>query len=186
MKFKFCRKLTWLTGLPLVGGLLAGCSILGWGTAVVVGTASVVGYSVYEGGESVVTGVGNLAGGGDSKESETVVFTGKVLKAECDGTVEEVWLAAATALRQAEFENLAGDYDLLSGELSARTVDQRSVMLKFKSDESNRTQVWIWTGPNGDLKASETIYKQLRGELKTRAAAAPAAETKPESKEVAQ
>lgn len=186
MKFFFCRKLTWLTSVPLLGGLLAGCSIVGWSTAVVVGTAGVVGYSVYEGGESVVTGVGSLAGGGDSKEGETVVFTGKVLKADCDGTVEQVWLAAATALRQAEFENLAGDYDLLSGELSAQTWDHRPVTLKFKSGDQNCTQVWIWTGPDGDLKASEKIYKLLREELKARTAANAAAGTKPEPKEVSQ
>lgn len=152
----------------------------------VVGTAGVVGYSVYEGGESVVTGVGSLAGGGDSKESETVVFTGKVLKADCDGTVEQVWLAAATALRQAEFENLAGDYDLLSGELSAQSWDHHPVTLKFKGDDQNRTHVWIWTGPEGDLKASEKIYKLLREELKGRAAATAAAGTKTEQKEVSQ
>lgn len=166
-----CRKFSRLAGIPLIGGLLAGCSVVGWGTAVVVGTAGVVGYSVYEGGESVVTGVGNLAGGGDSKEGETVVFSGKVLKAECHGSVEEVWLATASALRQANFDSLTGDYDLLSGVINARTWDQRPVTIRFKSLEPDRTGIWVWTGPEGDLKASEKILKQIHEELKKRTVA---------------
>ena len=165
-------------------GLLAGCSILGWSTAVVVGTTSVVGYSVYEGGESVVNGVGSI--GGDSKKGETLVITGKVLKVECPGTVEEVWLAAASVLKQANFENLTGDYDLVTGELNTQALNQRSVMLRFKSEEDNRTLVWIWSGPDGDLKASEKIFKLLRDELKKRADTTKADGTKAESKEVDQ
>jgi len=186
MKSKRNRKFTWLAGLPFLGGLLAGCSILGWSTAVVVGTTSVVGYSVYEGGASVVNGVGSIGRGGDSKRSETVVITGKVLKVECFGSVEEVWLAAASTLKQANFDNLTGDYDLLSGQLNAQGLNQNSVTLRFKNEEESRTLVWIWTGPDGDLKSSQKIFKLLREELDKRAETAKAAGTQAESKEVNQ
>jgi hypothetical protein len=189
MKPKFRRTLALLAGIPIIGGLLTSCSIVGWTTAVAVGTVGVVGYTVYEGGESVVEGVSSI-GSSDSSEgskSETVVFNGKVLKTECHNTtVEEAWLASATALRRAQFKNLAGDYDALSGELRTQTWDQNLVTLQFKAGEQNQTHLSIWVGPDGDLKSEEKIYKLVQEELKKRAAAAQAAGNGTASKETAQ
>jgi hypothetical protein len=188
MTSKLSKKLMLLVGIPLIGGLLMSCSIVGWTTAVAVGTVGVVGYTVYEGGESVVDGVSSI-GGSDSSEdskSETAVFNGKVLKTECHATtVEEAWLASATALRRAQFKNLAGDYDALSGELRTQTWDQNPITLQFKAGEQNQTYLWIWVGPDGDLKAEEKIYKLVQEELKKRAAAAQAAGNGTASKETA-
>ena len=185
MKSKF-GKIAVLVAAPLAGVLVAGCGLIGTTVAVAVGTVGVVGYSIYEGGESVVEGVSSLGGGGnDAKEGDTVVYSGKVLKAECHGTVEQVWLASATVLRQANFQGLTGDYDLLSGELGAQTWDQHPVSVKLKAGEDNVVNVSIWVGPDGDLKVSEKIFKLIRAELDKRAATARAAGTAPTPKEEA-
>ena len=166
-------KLSLLVAALVMMGFSVGCSVVGSTTAAAVGTVSIVTYSVYEGGESVVTGVGNIGSGGDEekpKDTETVVFYGKVLKVECNGSVEEVWLTAVHVLRRANFQELVGNYDLLSGELEARTWDRKPISLKLKSVDQDHTLLWIWTGPAGNLKASEQIHKLIADELKKRSA----------------
>jgi hypothetical protein len=181
MKRSDCGKWLLLGMVLVMAGLMVGCRLAVWSGAVAVATVGVVGYTVYQGGESVVTGVGDMAGGGGadkSKGGETVVFSGKVLKTECDGTVAEVWQAATSAFRRANFQDLAGNYDLLSGELTAQTWDKMPVTLKLKSAAQNRTTLWIWVGPEGDLKAAESVHNLIREELKIIVAARPPAAQK--------
>lgn len=179
MNWNNCRNYFLLGMILTVSGLSVSCGIVGTTAAVAVGTVGVVGYSVYEGGESVVTGVGSIGSSEDaSKDSETAEFSGKVLKVECKAGVEETWLAAAHALRKANFQDLAGNYDLLSGELTARTWEKNPISLKLKSVDQSHTQLWIWNGPDGDLKASQIIHKLILEELKNRAIASTTASQK--------
>jgi hypothetical protein len=178
MKRRVLRNRFLFGTLLVMAGLSVGCRLVFWTGAAAVGTVGLVGYSVYKGGESVVTGVGNLAGGGSedkSKGAETVVYSGKVFKTECDGSVEVVWQAATRALRQANLQDVAGNYDALSGQLTAQTWENTPVTLTFKNEDQNRTTLRIWIGPNGDLKASESICKLVQAELKKTSSAAGSA-----------
>lgn len=163
----------------VMAGLSVGCRLVFWTGAVAVGTVGLVGYTVYKGGESVATGVGNVVGGSSKdKEAETVVYSGKVFKAEYDGSVEQVWMAATQAFRRANFQNLTGNYDLLSGQLTAQTWDKTPVALNLTSADKNRTTLGIMVGPDGDLNASQSIYHLIQEELKKTATAHPAGDQK--------
>lgn len=166
----------WITAL-VTSGISVGCRLVALPVVVAVGTVGAVGYTVYRGGESVVTGVGNLGGGEaeeKSKDAETVVFSGQVLKVDCEGSVEAVWQAATRAFQRANFQHLAGNYDLLSGELTAQTWDKVPVTLKLERADENRTTAWLWAGPEGDLKDTESIYNLIHEELGKPATASPA------------
>ena len=112
------RNMSLLATILVTAGLSVGCRLVALPVVVAVGAVGVVGYSVYQGGESVVTGIGSIGDGEAEEESkgvETVVFSDQALNVECDGSVEAVWQAATRAFQRANFQDLAGNYDLLSG-----------------------------------------------------------------------
>jgi hypothetical protein len=172
MSRKTRRNSSLLVTVLVTAGLSVGCRLVALPVVVAVGAVGAVGYTVYKGGESVVTGVGNLGSDEAEDESagvETVVYSEEALTIECDGSVEAVWQAATRAFQRANFQELAGNYDLLSGELTAKTWDRVPVTLRLKSVDQSRTTVWLWAGPEGGLKGAESIYNLIHEELeKTR------------------
>lgn len=158
--------------------LSAGCRLMLLTGVVAVGAVGLVGYSVYEGGEYAVTGVGSAAkagAGAVSKGVGTVFFSGSELRTECPGSVEAVWRAANAAFRRGNLKEVTGNFDLLSGGLTAQTWERAPVTLKLKNTGPALTELRLQVGSKGDLKAAESIYRLIQAELQKPAAAAKTA-----------
>jgi len=152
--------------------LLTGCQLLVLGVVGVAATVGLAGYAVYKTGEVAVTGVGKAASAtGDaisssSKSVATVVYTDGDFKTEHPHTVRTLWSAAGYALKKANFCDVKGTYDALSGGLTARTQsNQTDIVLKLKSLGPETTEMTIRVGAKGDLKMAELIHGLVLREL---------------------
>jgi hypothetical protein len=168
------RVQTWVwTGvLAAVSGLISGCRLVGAAGLVAVGVTGVAGYTVYKTGDLAVTGVRTVTSATGSalssgvKSVATVVYRNGDFETQCPGSVAQVWDAASAAFKKANFQNLDGSCDALSGEVRAQTRDGVDVRMRLKNVGPQMTEVAIRVGVKGDLQASETIYKLVQGELK--------------------
>jgi len=138
-------------------GLLVGTAVVG--TAVVVGTVGAVGYTVYKGGEAVVGGVSAVGSGAKS----LVVSDGK-LETEVDHSIEQLYTAAAAVMKEAEFQNIQGTKDDMSGVLHASTAFHEPVEIQFRLVKENRTSIAIKVG-DGNLEQAELIHDRMLAKL---------------------
>jgi hypothetical protein len=178
----FCSPNFKMAGLLGLSSFLAGCRLIGYTAIAVVGVVGLAGYAVYKTGETAVTGVGKVAkatGSGISKAAgatagafssgtksvATVVYKNGEYKTECPMKIESVWVAANTAFQKAEFKNVAGDRDAISGQLTAQTWDATAITLQVKSLDTHVTEMKIRVGVKGDLQTAETIHKLIEAEL---------------------
>lgn len=155
-----------LTALLSIGTLcvLPGCRLLVGTTAVAVGAVALVGYGVYKTGEVAVTGVGSAVSSA-AKGCSSVVFMNGEFKAVCDATVDEVWLASASTLKENGFQSVTGDRDALSGHLEAATWNSQEITIKLEAAGQGQTEFRARIGVAGDLKKSETLYSLITAKL---------------------
>ena len=153
-------------------GLLTGCRLLVGTTAVAVGAVGLVGYGVYKTGEATVTGIGSAVSSG-AKGVGSVVFVNGEFKANCEGTVDEVWLASAGVLKANGFRLVSGDRDALSGHLEAAAWDDQQIAVKLDDAGQGLTEFCMRIGVAGDLKKSETLYQLITTELANQRGVSP-------------
>ncbi len=149
---------------------LSGCRLIVGTAAVAVGAVGLVGYGVYKTGEVAVTGVGSAVSS-VAKGGASVVFMNGEFKANCDGTVDEVWRASGRTLEASGFQSVTGNRDALSGNLEAVTWNGEKVEVKLEAAGTGQTALRLRIGITGDLKKSETLHSLIVAELaRTRAA----------------
>lgn len=154
-----------------LAGLLPACQAI---AAIFVGSAAVVGaagYGVYKTGEYAVTGVGTAAKATGSaissgtKSAVSVVFVNGDFERECAGDVPTVWEASRRAFQRAGFSGTDGNYDALTGKLTAKTRDDTDLKLELERIDGKGTLMRIRVGVAGDLKTSELIHGMIVKEL---------------------
>ena len=162
----------WATALLLaLTSLTSGCRIVAAGAVTVAAAIGLAGYVVYKTGDVAVTGVGKAAKAtgsavsSGSKSVTTVVFSNGEFKTEYAQDLRTTWGAASTACLKANFGNVRGTFDALSGELTARTQDSKDIVIKMKSLSSRSTEAVIRVGLTGDMKAAELIHGLILREL---------------------
>ena len=166
---KSCK---WATALLLaLTSLTSGCRIIAAGAVTVAAAIGLAGYVVYKTGDVAVTGVGKAAKAtgsavsSGSKSVATVVFSNGEFKTEFAHDLRTTWGAANSACRKANFGNVGGTFDALSGELTARTQESKDIIIKMKSRNSKSTEAIIRVGVTGDMKAAELIHSLILREL---------------------
>jgi len=166
-------RMKWLPVLFLsLTTLLSGCQILMLGVVGVAAAVGLTGYVVYKTGEVAVTGVGKAAKAtgnaisSGSKSVATVVYADGELKTEFPHDVRTTWSASGYALKKANFADVNGTYDALSGGMTARTQSNKTdVTLKLKSLGPQSTEMTIRVGAKGDLKMAELVHGLILREL---------------------
>ena len=154
-----------------VAGLASGCRIITAGVVAVAAVVGLAGYVVYKTGDIAVTGVGKAAQAtgsavsSGSKSVATVIFSNGELQTEYAHDLRTTWAAASRALSKANFTNVRGTFDALSGELTALTLDGKDIAIKMKSPTSQSTEARIRVGVTGDMKAAELIHGLILREL---------------------
>jgi hypothetical protein len=138
-------------------GLLVSTAVVG--TAVVVGTVGAVGYTVYKGGEAVVSGVAAVGSG-----AKSLVVSDGTLETEADHSIEQLYCAAQSVMKEADFRNIQGTKDGMSGVLSASTAFSEPVEVKFRLVKENRTSIAIKVG-DGNLEQAELIHDRMLAKL---------------------
>ena len=164
---KFCKRLNFqLLFLIILGMVLvtSGCRVVSTGVALTVGTAAVAGYTVYQGGKKAVTSVQKATEKGTRGVGE-IIFTHGKFKTQCTYQLEHIYSAGEKVLHDLRFRKIRGNYDALSGKLSAETVEGKELSLKLRLIEENVTEVEIRIGSKGNLKNSEVIYDRILSEL---------------------
>lgn len=154
-----------------VASLISGCKIITAGVVAVAAVVGLAGYVVYKTGDVAVTGVGKAARAtGDavssgSKSMATIIFANGELKTDSVQDVRTVWTASSLAFRKANFSEIQGTFDALSGGLTARTLDNMEIILKVRSMGPHATEVRIRAGVTGNLKIAELIHGLILREL---------------------
>ena len=157
--------------LAFVASLLTGCRVLVYSVAITAGAIGLAGYAVYKTGDAAVTGVGKAAKStgnalsSGTKSATTVIFANGEFKTEYDQNVLTVWEASSRAFQKARFEDVSGTFDALSGELTAKTVNDTEIVIKLKSLGLQSTEARIRIGIQGDLKRAEVIHGLILREL---------------------
>ncbi len=163
--------------LVAVSTLIAGCRIIKFGVITVAAAIGITGYVIYKTGDAAVTGVGKAGEAivSGSKSVATVIYVNGELKVEYPFDVRTIWLASNLALKKAGFDDIKGTFDVLSGELTAKTRESVGVAIKLRVAESRGTEVRIRVGVKGDLKTAELIGSLIERELPKPKPANPAA-----------
>jgi hypothetical protein len=151
--------------------MLTGCRVLVYSVAITAGAIGLAGYAVYKTGDAAVTGTGKAvkstgnALSSGTKSATTVIFANGEFKTEYAQDVMTVWEASTRAFQKARFENISGKFDALSGELTARTVNDTEIVVKLKNLGPQSTETRIRIGVQGDLKRAEVIHGLILREL---------------------
>jgi len=147
--------------------MLGGCGVVKVAVVATVAVVGFAGYAVYKTGDAVVTGVGKAgsAVGTGVVAAVSVVFINGDFKTQYPGDVEIVWRASRQAFNKAWFVKIEGTFDVLSGELTARTRDDKEIKLKLKTIDRQSTKASIRVGVTGDMELSETIHNLILQEL---------------------
>lgn len=164
---KFCKHLNFqVLFLVLLGILIviSGCRVVATGAALTVGTAAVAGYTVYQGGKKAATSVRKATEKGTQGVGE-IIFTNGKFKTQCPHSLENIYLAGKKVLHDLRFRKIRGNFDALSGRLSAETFEGKELSLKLRLVENNLTEVEIRVGSKGNLKNSELIYDRILSQL---------------------
>jgi len=164
------NKLTtaWVIALA---GLTSGCRVITVGVVTVAAVVGLAGYAVYKTGDVAVTGVGKAAQAtgsavsSGSKSAATVIFSNGEFQTEYAHDIRLAWAAASRALHLANFSDIRGSFDALSGELTAQTRDRKDIVIRFTYTAPQSTAARIRVGVTGDMQAAEHIHGLILRQL---------------------
>lgn len=158
--------------------MLTACGLVAFAAYVTVGAAALVGYGAYKTGEAgleVAGEAGEFAGErislragqvGDATSSVAsgiagIIFIGGDFKATYPTDVEQAWHAARSASQEMRLISIEGDYDAISGEITAFTNFGSKVSIKLQARSDSTTEVRIRVGLRGDKDASQLIHDRI-------------------------
>jgi hypothetical protein len=107
----------------------------------------------------VVVAAGAAAGAG------TVAWVEGKLVVTLDSPYENVARAADKAIAQLQFLKLSEDKDALTATLTARTAEDKKVIIDVKREADHLTKVQIRVGDFGDKSVEQAIFDRIRANL---------------------
>jgi Protein of unknown function (DUF3568) len=107
----------------------------------------------------VVVAAGAAAGAG------TVAWVEGKLVVTLDSPYENVARSADQAITQLQFLKLSEDKDALTATLTARTAEDKKVIIDVKREADHLTKVQIRVGDFGDKSVEQAIFDRIRANL---------------------
>lgn len=131
--------------------------------AVVAGTVHLAGRTVQATGRTVGEALhfGKSRVDKRTEQAARIVFRNGDFVAARSESVKTLWIASRMTFTQMRFRNIRGKYDLLSGEMTATTIDNKKIDLRLKAVGSRETEMRIRIGARGDQSTSELIYNSI-------------------------
>jgi len=80
-------------------------------------------------------------------------------------TVEEAYRAAMAALKKLKLEVLSSTYDAFSGKIEAERTDDDTVLIKFKRENMNLTQISVRAGIFSDREDAQAVLNAILTEI---------------------
>jgi hypothetical protein len=82
--------------------------------------------------------------------------------------IEELYRASLLAFNDMRFRSVKGKYDLLSGNLKAKTSKKQKVSIRYKAISTDVTEIGIRVGTKGDTELAAIVYSQIEKRLANR------------------
>ena len=104
-------------------------------------------------------------GGAAVAGAGTVAYIKGELKATEEATMEQAWKATEGAVEELQFFVINKIHDAVSGELEAKTADNKTIKITLKRIGNNLTEITIRVGTFGDETLSRYILSKIEGAL---------------------
>ena len=104
-------------------------------------------------------------GGAAVAGAGTVAYIKGELKATEEATMEQAWKATEGAVEELQFLVINKIHDAVSGELEAKTADNKTIKITLKRIGNNLTEITIRVGTFGDRTLSRYILSKIEGAL---------------------
>ena len=104
-------------------------------------------------------------GGAAVAGAGTVAYIKGELKATEEATMEQAWRATEGAVDELQFLVINKIHDAVSGELEAKTADNKTVKISLKRVGNNLTEITIRVGTFGDETLSRYILSKIEARL---------------------
>ncbi|MCA9810130.1 MAG: DUF3568 family protein [Candidatus Dadabacteria bacterium] len=108
---------------------------------------------------AAAVGVAAVAGAG------TVAYIKGELKATEEASMDKAWKATEGAVDELQFLVINKIHDAVSGELEAKTADNKTVKISLKRIGNNLTEITIRVGTFGDENLSRYILSKIEARL---------------------
>lgn len=105
--------------------------------------------------------VGAAAGAG----AAGYAYANGELKSAEAASLNKVYNAAISGLKDLEFPLTSQKKDALQGELTARNSSDKRILIKLKSVSSSSTEIRIRVGTFGDEALSRAVYDKIKNHL---------------------
>ena len=106
-----------------------------------------------------------LLGGAAAAGAGAVVYVNGELKDTENVTLDRAWRAALAAMDDLEFKVTKQEKDALSGQLTARTAEDRRIIVALKRQSDGVTEFHIRVGTWGDENVSRLILDKIKKRL---------------------
>jgi len=92
-------------------------------------------------------------------------YVNGALKSTVEASVRETAQASKAAVKELDFKLISEQVDAVSGQVVARTAQDKKIMFKLKEKTAELTELSIRVGAFGDEDLSRRIHRRVRDNL---------------------